>query len=197
MTDFTSYRSIQSNLFVRIAVNEYRSTDSGAYASTVLRFSDLMYPYTIAGESYTGIGKLMGVSTTASEIRVSENQVTITVSGVPNTSLAEIINSKIKGSNVIVYRGVFNTANGNLIATLGRYRGFINNYTLTEDYDYETRTASNTVQFICSSVIDVLTNKVSGRKTNPDSEAKFYPNDLSFNRVPTLKNENFDFGKTT
>jgi len=80
---------------------------------------------------------------------------------------------------------------------LARFRGFVNNYSLQEDYDNSTRTSTNTLVLVCSSSLDVLSNKVNGRKTNPYSQKRFYPDDLSMDRVPTLENATFDFGAPT
>jgi hypothetical protein len=196
--DLSTYQSIQSNLFVRIDVQEYRTTTSGSYTSTILRFSDRLGTVSIYGENYTGLGNLMSISQSSSEIRVSGGELTIVLSGIPNTSIAEIVNSKIKGSPVVITRAIFNAANGTLLSIagnpLGRFKGFVNNYSLTEEYDSETRTSSNTLVLTCSSNIDILENKVAGRKTNPKSQKAFYPSDLSMDRVPTLKGATFDFG---
>jgi hypothetical protein len=80
------------------------------------------------------------------------------------------------------------------INPIGRFFGFVNNYQLAEDYSIETRTASNTIVMTCSSVVDVLDNKISGRKTNPASQKLYFPNDLSMDRVPSLVNSVFNFG---
>jgi hypothetical protein len=196
--DLTSYSSVQSNLFVRIQIDQYRTTTSGSYTEEVLTFSDMLTPYTINSEVYTGLGKLMSITSSKSELRVSSGEMTITLSGIPNTAIAEIVNSKIKGAPVRVYRALFNPNTNALLAVspnpLGRYRGFVNNYSLNEEYDTESRTSSNTLVLVCASSVDVLQNKVAGRKTNPESQKRFYPSDLSMDRVPNLENATFDFG---
>jgi hypothetical protein len=196
--NLSGYGAVQSNLFVRIPVNQYRTTPTAAYTSTILRFSDRRVTTTVNSETYTGLGRLVDISGTNSELRSSSMQLSISVSGIPNTSIAEIVNSKIKGCPVIVYRVLFNPVTGNVLpesdTPLTRFRGYITNYTLTEDYDIDSRTSSNTITFNCSSVIDVLQNKISGRRTNPVQQKLLYPNDKAFDRVPTLKNSAFDFG---
>ena len=198
MINLTSYSAIQSNLCVRIDVPEYRTTAGGAYAPTVLRFSDSPTTKTINDEDYIGLGNLMSITGSTSELRVSGGELTISITGIPNTSIAEIVNSKIKGCSVRIYRIYSNATTG---ATLnitgnpsGRYRGFINNYSLIEEWDNETRTSVNTISLICASAVDVLQNKISGRRTNPESQKKFYPLDVSMDRVPNLENSTFNFG---
>jgi hypothetical protein len=193
-----SYSSIQSNLFVRIEIDYYKATSASTPTSTVLRFSDLKSPYMLEGENYTGVGSLMNITSAASELRTSSGELSITLSGIPNSSIYEIVNSRIKGSPVLIYRAVFDPVTGAELAIAGnpatKYRGFVNNYSLQEEFDIDTRTASNSIVLICNSSVDVLEKKVSGRRTNPVSQQRFYPTDSSMDRVPTLENATFDFG---
>ena len=196
--DLSSYGAIQSNLFVRIQVDEYRTTTSGSYSSMVLRFSDLNTSYTLNGESYVGTGALMSITSTSSEISAAGSELVITLSGIPNSSIFEIMNSKIKGCPVVVNRVLFNAETGSFLAIegnpLGRFSGFVNNYSLNEEFDNTTRTSSNTLVLTCSSNVSILENKIAGRKTNPQSQKNFYPSDISMNRVPNLVNAVYDFG---
>jgi hypothetical protein len=186
--DLSSYDSIQTGLFVRIEVT----------SSNILRFSDYRGTVTIDGESYVGLGKLLGVTSTVSELKGSTSTVTLTISGIPNTSINEILTSSLKGSPVKIYRVVFNPVNNVQLAIpgnpAGRFFGIVNNYTLEEDFDIENRTSTNTINIECNSVMEFLENKISGRKTNPESMKLFYPNDVSFDRVPNLVGANFNFG---
>jgi len=195
MIDLSSYSAVRTALFVRIEIDEYRTTPTGTFSEQVLRFSDHNAVYSIAGETYQNLGNLMGITATNSELRASSSSVTISLSGIPNSAIAEIVNSKIKSSPVRIYRGYFNPANDVQIGDMqGRFSGFVNNYSLQEDYDVDSRSASNTIILECASTIDILSRKTSGRRTNPESMKRFYPTDLAFDRVPTLENTTFDFG---
>lgn len=195
MIDLSSYPAVRTALFVRIQVDEYRITPSGSYTSEVLTFSDHNASYSINSEVYTALGNLMNVTASSNELRPSSNTVSITLSGIPNTSIGEIVNSKIKSSPVIIYRGFFNPTTGAVIGTpQGRFRGFVNNYALQEEYSVDDRSAMNTLVIECASSVDVLNNKFSGRKTNPQSMKSYYPTDVAFDRVPNLENTTFNFG---
>lgn len=199
--DLTPYSSIQSNIFVRIQIDEYSQTAGGPYTEEVLRFSDLGRQFSLLSETYLGVGRLMGVTSTSSELRVSPADITITLSGIPSARINEIVNSKIKGAPVRIYRALFNATNGNLLSIsgnpLGRFQGFVNNYSLNEEYDSSTRTSTNTLVLTCSSNVSVIERKIAGRRTNPSSQKRFYPNDLSMDRVPNLVNSEFNFGGPT
>jgi hypothetical protein len=184
--NLSAYGEIQTALFCRIDVPNYE----------ILRFSNFSRPLTIDGESYTGIGNLMGVSSTASELRVSTGELTVTISGIPTKNISDVLNYKFKGSDIKIYRGVFNPTNGQLLAITGnptgKFQGIVNNFALEETWSGQD--SMNTIAFTCTSTIGVLTNKTTGRRTNPIDEKTFYPTDLSMDRVPSLANSNFDFG---
>jgi hypothetical protein len=188
------YKAVQSNLFVRVETNYY----NGSATPTILRFSDLRTAYTINSEEYIGIGNFMGLTASSSDLQASEAEVVITVSGIPNSSIIEVLNSRLKGASVRVYRVLFDPVTGTKIDIAGnpagRFRGFVNNYSIQEEYDISARSSSNTIVLTCASAVGVLGRKQGGRKTNPESMKKFFPNDLSMDRVPTLENATFDFG---
>lgn len=186
--NLNSFTAIQSNLFVKITLT----------ASTLL-FSDRIQSTTIAGDTYVGLGNLLAISGSNSELRSSSQELSISISGIPNSSITDILASGIKGTPVIIRRGLFNaTTNAFLSGVAGnpiiRFTGFVNNLGFDEEYDLDTRTSSNTMILTCASNVDILNNKVQGRKTNSESQQKYFPNDLSMERVTALESSFFDFG---
>jgi hypothetical protein len=179
--------AIQSSFFVKITNP----------ASTLL-FSDHFTAQTIDGSTYTPLGKLMSITPTSSEIRTSFQSVTIAVSGIPDSSLQQILSTKYKGSEVEIRRGIYDVSTGLLLSLavnpVVKFKGFVNNWSLNEDYDIVNRTSTNVIQFDCTSLIELLSNKRAGRKTNPASMKRFFPTDTSFDRVPNLVNTKFNFG---
>lgn len=196
--NLTSYTSIESGLFVRIECDKYRTSPSAGFSTQVLRFSDLIRTVTINSESYPGLGRLLSISSTSSDLRVNGQELTIVVSGIPNASIAEIVNSRIKGSSVEIRRGIFNASTGQLLAIsgnpVGRFFGIITNYSLNEEYNIENKTSTNTIVITCASDVEVLAKKLGGRKTNPESQKLLYPSDLGMDNVPKLVGTYFNFG---
>lgn len=186
--DLSGYENIETGLFVSIDVD----------GTEVLRFSDYNQSITIGGYEYKGLGQFVGITTSTSELKTSSGSITISLSGIPNTSISEILNMKIKGAQVIVTRVFFDAVTGDVLDIpgnpAGRFFGVVNNYTLEEQYDIDTRTSTNTIDLVCSSVVELLSNKLAGRKTNPNSFRAFNSSDLSMDRVPNLVGANFDFG---
>jgi len=195
MANLDAYTSVKTGLFVRLQIDEYRTTSGGSYTAQVLRFSDYETTKTIDGESYVPLGRLLNVTASSSELRSSSNTITVTLSGVPTNAIPEIVHSKIKGAPIKIYRGYFNVATGVQIGDYeGRFIGSVNNYSIQEEHDVINRTASNLLLLECNSSVDLLSQKIAGRQTNPQSENKFYPTDTSMDRVPTLKGTQFNFG---
>lgn len=175
---------VRTALFVKIDVQEY--WNAGVYGPVILAFSDHSVDRTVAGTTYTALGQLMNVTSGVNELRATANPVTITISGIPNSSLEQIVNSKLKGARVSITRGYFNQAGVPISgpnAFVGRYNGYVNNYALVEEWNTLLGTATNTIQIECSSWIDLLNNRVAGRRCNPASQNRWYPNDRSFDRV--------------
>lgn len=194
----SDYDNIRTALFVKIQVEEYLQSDGGLRPETLL-FSDHFADYELNGDTYTALGKLVSVSSTTSELSPSGSTLTIVISGIPNKSVEEIVKSKIKSSIVNVYRGIF-THSGEFIVDesivnpVGRFSGFVNNYSLDETWDVDNRLSSNTIIIECSSTVSLLSKKTAGRKTNPTSMKKYFPNDTSFDRVPAIVNAEINFG---
>lgn len=193
------YDAIQSNIFVRIAIEEYKANSGSVFAPQVLRFTDSTTPRTFNNEEYVSLGKLMSISSSASELQVSGNQVSVAITAIPNSAIYEIVNSKIKTSSIIIFRAFYDpVTNLPLDVTpnpIGRFSGIVSNYTLSEEWDPTTRTSTNTIVFACASQVDILQKKIAGRATSSSSMKKYFPSDLSMDRVSVLEKATFDFGK--
>jgi hypothetical protein len=65
---------------------------------------------------------------------------------------------------------------------------------ITEDFSIEARTRIATCVISCSSMRQVLLNRLSGVRTNLNSWQYIYPDDLSMSRVSEITATYFDFG---
>ena len=186
--NLSNYPAITTSLFVRIDVPDYE----------VLRFSGYNYPVTINSEVYLPLGQLMSISSSSSELRPVGSDLSISISGIPNSEISEILGLKIKGSSVEVYRMIFDTQTGQPLSLplnpTGRFTGIVNNFSIEEEYDFAAQTASSTILITCSSIVDVLSNKLTGRRTNPTDQRQFYATDASMDRVLKLSKSNINWG---
>ena len=181
--DLSSYRSIQTNLFVKMVVPGYQT----------LTFSDYHKNYTFGGVEYQGLGELLAITDTTDELRASAKDISISISGIPAGNVAEILDNKIKGSSIVVSRGFFNTATGVLLDIegnpAGKFHGVISNFEISDDLQMGGDTGAITIMLTATSVVELLNNKKTGRRTNP---ADFPAGDMA--RVSTLAKSNFQFG---
>lgn len=197
------YSSIRSSLAVRLVVDEYRTSPGGSVSTEVIRFSDSNVPITLvingSSETFAAAGNLVDITPSRSELKANGTQVTISISGINNNRIAEVMNSNIKGCRISVYRVIYNAETGQPLVIdgnpAGRFFGLVTNYTIDEVYDINNRTSSSIVSLVCSSQIDLLKNKTVGRRTNPTDEKYWYPTDTSMDRVPNLTGSNYNFGE--
>jgi hypothetical protein len=153
---------------------------------------------TIAYESnnYTNIGKLLSISNTVSELRSSASDVSISLSGIPTNSISDLISNQVKGSTVEIYRVFFNPTTHVGITVVGssnvlmKFSGIVSNYAISDSVDVDAQIATTTITLSCSSWVQVLDKKISGRRTNPVD----FPNESSMSRVQALSNSNYNFG---
>jgi hypothetical protein len=181
--DLSSYRSIQTNLFVKLDIPDYE----------VLTFSDYHKNYTINGLDYEGLGELLAVGNTEDNLRATPGEITVTISGIPEGNVYDIINYRVKGSSLIIYRGFFNPVTGELLPIegnpAGKFQGIVSNYDLSDDLPMGSSTGTLTLTLTVTSVVELLSNKTTGRRTNP---ADFPNGDMD--RVLPLAKSNFNFG---
>jgi hypothetical protein len=177
--------------FVRLTVGN---------AATVYTFCNAAAPITVGGITFSNLGSLLSVGDVQRDIKATSDDMTIQLTGINPANIGIILGNDIKGSLVEVWRGFF-TSNNQIITTpttqfFKRYQGIINSVSITEDFNSEMRTRIATCSIACSSMRRILENRLGGVKTNQSSWQFLYPGDTSMNRVATIANTYFDFGKT-
>jgi CBS domain-containing protein len=181
--DLSSYRSIQTNLFVKIVIPGYET----------LTFSDYHKDYVIGTVTYQGLGQLLAVGNTDDNLRAAPAEITVTISGIPVENVTDVLNNKIKGSSCEIFRGFFNANTGELLPVAGnpagKFRGVVSNYDITDDLEQGASTGSVSLILTVTSVVELLENKTTGRRTN----AADFPNG-DMDRVLVLQKSNFNFG---
>ena len=181
--DLTAYRSIQTNLFVKLVIPGY----------STLTFSDYHRDFTISGTAYTGLGQLLSVGNTEDSLRAAPSDITVSISGIPAQNITDILDNKIKGSACEIYRGFFNVNTGALLSIAGnpagKFQGVVSNYDITDDLTMGDDTGTVTLSLTVTSVVELLQNKTTGRRTNPQD---FANGDMA--RVLPLQKSNFNFG---
>lgn len=168
-------------------------------AATVYTFCNAAAPITVDGITFANLGALLNVGDVQRDMRSTSDDMTIVLTGIDPINVGLILGNDIKGSLVEVWRGFFDSNNQIIITPttqfFKRYQGIINNVSITEDFNSELRTRIATCSISCSSMRRILENRLGGVKTNQSSWQFLYPGDISMNRVATIANTYFDFGK--
>jgi len=143
--------------------------------------------------TFTNLGALVSVSGHQRDLSITSFDTSITLVGVDQTKVGQVIDAGLKGSKVQVWRG-FYTPNYELDGEpVLRYTGIVTSFDITEDVLEGQDTF--TLSLNCSSYKTVLENRVAGRFTNPNSWNLFNSNDVSMSKVNALHNSKFNFGQ--
>jgi hypothetical protein len=171
-------------------------------------FKDIVYN----GNTYATTNGLLGISDITDSLTNSEAEISIVLTGINDSYVETVLDAQIKGSPIAIHRVFFNP-NGNQTQVSGtsvfrRFSGMVTNYNIAEDLNlsqYNTANTYYTITLQCSSSMGVLGKKKSGRRTNPSDYKIYYDelgggasgiaNDPSLDRILTLHNSSFDFGK--
>lgn len=177
--------------FVKLTIyNEYGNIAN----SNVYTFSSSYQSETIANTVYTPLGGLLGVGIQQRDIRVTSADTSLSLSGIDGNNMYTVLANKIRGSKVEIIRGFYNN-NYVLSNTAQRFTGIVTSYNIAEER--QNNDDNFTITLNASSFRYVLENRVAGRKTNSESWKEFNPTDTSMDRIPSLSDQKFDFGKST
>ena len=180
---------INSAEFVKLTI--YNDFSNTANTSTYT-FSSAYKLEVIGGTTYLPLGGLLQVGAQNRDLRVTAGDTSISLSGVSGNNIAIVLGTKIRGSEVEVYRGFYNN-NQILGNTYLRFTGIVTSYGITEDRAGQED--NFTVAISASSYKTVLQNRIAGRKTNEESWKFFNSTDTSMDRVYSIAGVDFDFGQ--
>lgn len=180
-------------------------------AATLYRISNCYTNVVYNGNTYTAMGGFLEVTDIQGDLQLTNNEITLGLSAIPAEYIEAIMKYEIKGGAIRIYRVFFDTATQQ-VQTIGgvqqvflRFDGIINNFAIQEDVaSYQTADVTHTITVSASSILAVLENRVSGRRTNEQSYQVYFgeqnitpaiTTDPSMSRVVALRAASFDFGK--
>jgi hypothetical protein len=170
--------------------------------TTTYYISNAYSPIVYDGNTYTQLGNFMGMSEIQDDLKVTNNQIAVQLTGLPTDDgspsyMGIVLNSNVKGSKIQIYRAFFDPTSGNYDATQVylRFSGYVSNYSLSENWDQDNKLTSNTIGIQCSSIHAIMEKKYTGRRTNETDQQFWYPGDTGMYRVKSLADSQFDFGK--
>jgi hypothetical protein len=108
-----------------------------------------------------------------------------------------ILLNPIKGGTIQIRRAFFDPETQQALAgeVYLRYKGVITNYAIDETTNFLNGELTNQITVTCASINTLLENRIRGQRTNGTDRRRFYPGDISFDRVKELQNVSFDFGR--
>jgi len=167
--------------------------------ATTYYISNAYKPVTYDGNTYTELGSFLGMDGITDDVKTSNGDMNITLSGIPSDAdyMNIVLTSKIKGGQVVIRRGFMSETDLELDTgqVYTRYSGIITNFAITEDVDILGKQNTNSISIMVASLNQLLETKVKGQFTNPESRKRLFANDQIFDRIPELQNLHFDFGK--
>ena len=171
--------------------------------TAVYRFATTPTALTISAvdsQPFTALGSLVAVGEAVRDIKSTANETTITLVGIDTAMLSLVLGSKIKGSQIEMWHGFFDT-NNQLITSGGTgglyqfFNGYVNSFAISEEWNSEARQYTGVVNLAASSIQLVLQNRIAGRYTNNNSWQFYNSADTSMNRVNYISTINYYFGK--
>lgn len=184
-----------SNVAGTIFIANATGTGNGIASNCNLyTFSSSYKSETIDGIEYTPLGGLLAVGSQNRNLRVTNGDTTISISGISGNNIQQVLasNGKIRGSSIEVKRGFYND-NYVLSNSATRFTGIVTSYTIQEER--EDADDNFTISLDASSFKTVLDNRIAGRKTNKESWNYFNSADSSMNNVNSIAGFRFDFGR--
>jgi hypothetical protein len=167
--------------------------------STTYYISNAYKPVTFNGNTYTQLGSFLNVDTLTEDIRTTNGDIAISLSGIPTEAdyINLVLTTKLKGGEVIIRRGFMSQTDLELdIAEVyTRFKGIITNFNISEDTNIMEKINTNSATIVVANTNSILEQRISGQRTNPEDRKRIFPNDQTFDRIPELVNLHFDFGK--
>ena len=167
--------------------------------------SNCYTPVSYNGNTYQALAGFLQISEIQNNISNANDEIQVGLSAIPSIYIASVLDTQIKGGEINIYRAFFDYDTQLILASgvFKRFAGIISNYAVQEDVDFAgySPEVTHTITIIASSIMGVLENKVSGRRTNKEDYQIVYDElgnsstDPSMNRVDALFNSSFDFGK--
>lgn len=180
--------SISHALFIDLTLGNVTYYISSAYQ-----------PITINGDTYTELGAFLQIGDVTEDLKTTNGDIVISLSGIPSDAnyMDIVLSTSIKGGNVVVRRGFFDSQTLQPIAgqMFERYRGIVTNFSVDESVNFLNGELTNQISISCASLNSLLETQVRGQRTNQTDRKRFYPADVSMDRVKALQNTGFDFGK--
>lgn len=157
------------------AVDTERSIEHGVLIDltldgTTYYISNCYKSISYGGNDYLALAGFLTISEIQNNISNANDEIQVSLSAIPPNYIAATLGEPIKGGEVNIYRAFFDYTTQEVITgeIYRRFTGIISNFSVQEDLDVANAepTVNHTITIIASSIMGVLENKISGRRTN-------------------------------
>jgi hypothetical protein len=133
-------------------------------------YKPIVYDNGTGNHTYEALAGFLSVSDIQSNLSNANDEIQVSLSAIPPEYIAATLGTQIKGGELNIYRAFFDYRTQEIITgeIYRRFTGVISNFSVQEDVDTANAEPSinHTITIIASSIMGVLENKVSGRRTN-------------------------------
>ena len=159
---------LQDTNNIRIADFVRITNPTNTYLFSTL-YSSLLVPE-VDSEPFSALGPLVSIGDAQRDIKSTANETSITVVGIDTAMLGWVLGQEIKGSQIEMWHGFFDTE-GQLIdagGTGGLYQffnGYVTSFNISEDWFEEAKMYVGKISISASSNQLILQNRAAGRYT--------------------------------
>jgi hypothetical protein len=152
--------------------------------------------------TFVAVSTLLGFSNIADNLEAKDNSLSVSLSGVGQSTTALVLANPIEGSRVYIRRGFYNSTLGQLVDTpYLRWAGRVHSYSITDDYRF-TEEDTIVISLSCKSLLLALLSRSTGRFTNQAGYEQYLRSynvplteDYSMEFLASLTHFAPDFGK--
>lgn len=189
---------LQNTNNIRIADFVRITNPSNTYLFSTT-YTSVLIP-AISSTPFSALGPLVSIGDAQRDIKSTANETSISIVGIDTAMLGWVLGQNIKGSQIEMWHGFFDT-DGQLLNAGGVgglyqfFNGYVTSYNISEQWFEDAKMYVGTISISASSIQLILQNRTAGRYTNNNSWQFFSPSDTSMNRVATISTNNYYFGK--
>lgn len=166
--------------------------------STTYYISTNRRPLTLNGNYYQALGWALNIDNITDDLKTNNGDMAISLSGIPDNLVDNVLTNNVKGGSVLIRRWFSKDNEYSATQTFEgylRYKGVVTNFVIQEDDNFFEHSRTYTCTITTANINTLMENRVSGQRSNASDRKRFYPGDISFDRVKDLMNISFDFGR--
>jgi len=141
------------------------------------------------GDTYVGVGNLLGVGETVETEEVEARGLNLTLSGIPNTMISLALSEDYQGRSVSIWFGCMDSSLNIIADPEMIFKGRLDVMTISENAD------TSSIKVSCENNLIILT-QTKERTYTPEDQKLDYPSDTFFDQVADLQDKEITWGRS-